>query len=161
MKVYITYDRYRGGKWFYIHQITTKFSEVKKNYKKTLMDFISCALDNYHSFQIQIVNITTDEYEKLKQSVNDCIESNDVYDIMVKIYNQCLWGEYEDTNSQVYTDCLLCTDGCSDNVDLVDFWIKYKNLNSNDRATIMNAIYQDDNLYQKVLKKYINKTFTI
>ena len=155
MKVYITYDRYEHNEWFNIFQITTKMSEVRKEYKKNLIDFISYGPDDCHSYQIQIVDLTKEEYELLKNHINDTIEYNEdeCMELMEKIYDECRWCHYPNSN------CLVSTDGCSDNVDMIDFWIEYKGLDENDRDQIEEDIYNDETLYQKVLKKYINHTF--
>lgn len=154
MKVYITYDRYEHDEWFNIYQITTKMSEVRKEYKKNLIDFISYGPDDCHSYQIQIVDLTKEEYELLKSHVDNTIEDDDEFmELMIKIYDECRWCHYPDSN------CLISTDGCSDNVDMVDFWIEYKGLDENDRDQIEEDIYNDETLYQKVLKKYINQTY--
>ncbi len=154
MKVYITYDRYEHDEWFNIYQITTKMSEVRKEYKKNLIDFISYGPDDCHSYQIQIVDLTKEEYELLKSHVDNTIDDDDEFmELMIKIYDECRWCHYPDSN------CLISTDGCSDNVDMVDFWIEYKGLDEDDRDQIEEDIYNDENLYQKVLKKYINNTY--
>ena len=157
MKVYITYDRYEHNEWFNIYQITTKMSEVRKEYKKNLIDFITYGPDDCHSYQIQIVDLTKEEFELIKNHIDNTVgyddNDDDLMKLMEKIYDECRWCQYTDTN------CLLCTDGCSDYVDMVDFWIEYKGLDENDRDQIEDDIYNDDTLFQKVLKKYINYTY--
>ena len=150
MKVYITYDRYEYNEYFNIYQITTRMSEVRKDYKKNLIDFISYRPDDCHSYQIQIVNLTKKEYELLKSHVDNTIDDDDEFmELMIKIY--------EDPDS----DCLICTDGCSDNNELVNFWIEYNGLDEYDEDQIEEDLNNDGTFYDKVLKKYINYTYQI
>ena len=157
MKIYLIYDRYEHDEWFSVYHVCKTKSEVKKVYKQDLIDFISYGPDDCHSFQCMIVeDISKEEYELLKKSENGNLtdsEEDQFNELMVRINDNCIWCQYPDTN------CLFCTDGCSDNVDLVDYWIEYKGLDENDRDQIEEDIYNDENLYHKVLKKYINHTF--
>jgi len=152
MKVYITYDRYEHNEWFNLYQVTTKMSEVRKDYKKNLIDFITYGPDDCHSYQIQIVNLTKEEYELLKNHIDNTIEYDDkCMELMTKIYEE----------SDPDSNCILFTDGCSDWIDMVDFWIEYKGLDENDRDQIEEDIQNDETLFQKVLKKYINFTYQL
>jgi hypothetical protein len=131
-------------------------SEVRKEYKKNLIDFISYGPDDCHSYQIQIVDLTEKEFELIKNHIDDTIEEDEddeLMKLMIKIYGECRWCQYPNSN------CLICTDGCSDWVDMIDFWIDYKGLDPNDRDQIEEGIYNDENLKLKVLKKYINYTY--
>ena len=154
MVVYLTYDRYEHNEWFNIYQITTRMSEVKKEYKKNLIDFITYGPDDCHSYQIQVVELNKKEFELIKNHIDDTIEEDEddeLMKLMIQIYENC----DEDSN------CLLFTDGCSDWVDMIDFWIEYKGLDENDRDQIEEDIQNDETLFQKVLKKYINETYKL
>lgn len=156
MKVYITYDRYEHNEWFYIYQVTHKLSEVIRDYKKNLKDFISYGPDDCHSYQIQIVNLPKERIENLKTKDNYPIESgDDLYYLMEAIYKNCDFGP--DTKN-----CLLQTDG-SDNFELVDFWIEENNLDPDevDRDELESEIFDNVDLYNEVLNKYIDKYYII
>jgi len=155
MNVYITYDRYEHNEWFNVYQVTNRISEVRKDYKKHLMDFIGYGPDDCHSYQIQVLQMTKQEYLCFKYIIENKSDSEEFDKLMEMVYDECIPCHYDDTN------CLLSTDGCSDNVDLIDFWIEYKGLDENDRDQIEEDIYNDEDLYYKVLKKYISQTYQI
>ena len=156
MKVYITYDRYENDEWFYIYQITTKMSEVKRDYKDNLKSFIEYGHDDCHGYQIQVVNLIKDEYELLKNYVDDTIENNAVDELMAKIYDECRWCHYPDTN------CLLSPDGCSDFVEMIEFWIdSHNNLGPEDYDNIEAQLQDDDKFFDKVLNSYIDKEYAL
>lgn len=157
MKVYITYDRYEHDEWFNLYQITTKMSEVRKEYKKNLIDFISYGPDDCHSYQIQIVDLTKEEYELLKSHIDDTVEDEDeVMELMIRIYEECVPCQYPNSN------CLISTDGCSDNWELVHYYGKKKGLDTEDDDVyyeVEEELFGDNDLYEQELEKYINDTY--
>jgi len=168
MKVYITYDRYEHNEWFSVYEITNDINELKKNYKEHLIDFISYGPDDCHQYQIQEVDMTEEEYEFVKGLVdqNEDPESNKTEEdalldeIMEGIYNECN-----------RSNCLLSTDGCSDNVDVVHFYLQFELGLDQDETDpeeyeekfdeINELFNEDSNLYQKTLKEYIDVTYDI
>lgn len=162
MKVYITYDRYEHNEWFYIYQITNKINEVRKDLKKNLTDFIGYGPDDCHSYQIQVVNLTNNEVEKLTTQVKNSIEYGDnLYDLMCNIYKKCNFGPNT-------TNCLLSTDGCSDNVELVYFYMREQGIDVDNKtpeeledlfSEYEEIVYGDNDLYNEVLDKYIDETY--
>jgi len=162
MKVYITYDRYEYNEWFYIYQITNKINEVRKDLKKNLTDFIGDGPDDCHSYQIQVVNLTEDKVEKLKTKVQYPIEYGDeLYELMCKIYKRCDFGP-------TTTNCLLSTDGCSDNVELVYFYMREQGIDVDNKtpeeledlfSKYEHIVHGNNDLYNEVLYKYIDETY--
>ena len=153
MKVYITYDMYEHAEWFDIYQVTTKMSEVKKDYKKNLFEFLSYGPDDCHSYQIQIVDLTEEEYKLLSSQVGKVINSTNkevVYELMERISDDCLWCQYDDTN------CLLCTDGSTD-IDNLGDSLRTQGLDDDE----IEQIYNDEDQYKKQLKKYIDKVYIL
>ena len=75
-------------------------SEVKKDYKKNLLDFLSYGPDDCHSYQIQIVDLTKEDYRLLSSQVGKTIDytNKEVYELMKRIGDDCLWCQYDDTN---------------------------------------------------------------
>ena len=153
MKFYITYDMYEHDEWlFNIYQITPKMSEVKKDYKKNLLDFLNYGPDACHSYQIQIVDLTEEDYKLLSSQVGKIIDSTDkeVCELMKRIGDECTWCQYDDTN------CLLCTDGCTD-IDNLDDSLRNQGLDDDE----IEQIYYDEDQYKKQLKKYIDETYVL
>ena len=161
MKVYITYDRYEHDEWFNVFQITDSLDEVRKDYKKNLIDFISYGPDDCHSYQIQVVDMGKADYDHLKELIlnqEDTIEDGELYNIMVNIYNDCRWTHYPNSN------CLLSTDGCSDNVDVVKFYMEENGLDPEDDDLYYEneeELFDNNALYQEMLAKYIDTTYQI
>lgn len=152
MKFYITYDMYEHDEWFNIYQITPKMSEVKKDYKKNLLDFLNYGPDACHSYQIQIVDLTEEDYKLLSSQVGKTIDPTNkkVYELMKRIGDDCIWCQYDDTN------CLLCTDGCTD-IDNLDDSLRNQGLDDDE----IEQIYYDEDQYKKQLKKYIDQTYVL
>lgn len=152
MKFYITYDMYEHDEWFNIYQITLKMSEVKKDYKKNLLDFLSYGPDDCHSYQIQIVDLTEEDYKLLSSQVGKIIDptNKEVYELMKRIGDDYIWCQYDDTN------CLLCTDGCTD-IDNLDDSLRNQGLDDDE----IEQIYYDEDQYKKQLKKYIDETYIL
>lgn len=164
MKVYITYDRYERDEWYNIYHVTTDKEESIKHCKEEdLPNFISYGPDDYHSFQIQEVEMTQEEYEQFKSWVDDDSQSLENYgdkssDLFKKMY------EYFDRlgDPKYRSEIILSTDGCSDNVDIVHFYGKQKGLDTSDDNIyydIEEELFNDEELYKKVLKDYINNTY--
>lgn len=158
MKVYITYDRYERNEWFNIYQITTKMSEVKKDYKKNLFDFISYGPDDCHSFQVQIVEMTKQEYEQFMSWINEDQSLEDRGSNSSELFNKMV-EIYEKVNEN---NTLLMTDGCSDNGDIIHYYGSKKGLDTDDDDIyyeVQEELLSDDDLFRKVLKNYINDTY--
>ena len=164
MKVYITYDRYERDEWYNIFHVTTDREESIKHCKEVdLPDFISYGPDDCHSFQIQEVEMTQEEYEQFKSWVDDDSQSLENYgdessDLFKKMY------EYFDRlgDPKFRSEILLSTDGCSDNVDIVHFYGKQKGLDTTDDDIyydLEEELFNDEELYDKVLKQYIEETY--
>lgn len=162
MKVYITYDRYEDDEWFYVYQFTNDLNEVKRDYKDNLKHFIEYGPDDCHSYQIQVLNMTKSEYLHTKKVLEDSnfgeneVEVSDEFiDFMTQTFDDCRWCHYSDTN------CLLCTDGCSDLIDMTDFWIEKNGLDPNDEDDIRDKLIDDEVFYNKVFDEYFDEVYKI
>jgi hypothetical protein len=162
MKVYIIYDRYERDEWFSIDYVGTDRNEsIKKFKEECLPDFISYGPDDCHSYQLQEVEMTQEQYDtftkwiKEGQSLeNYGRESSDLFKFMVNLYDE--------TGVVGNTSVLLSTDGCSDYIDMIHFYGKSKGLDTEDDEVfeeLQEELYNDEELYQKVLKKYIKKYY--
>ena len=162
MKVYITYDRYERDEWYNIYHITTDRDEAIKHCKeKDLFDFISYGPDDCHSFQLQEVEMTKEQYDTLttwineKQNLEDCDkDSSDLFKFMVDLFDRT--GVAGDKSR------IISTDGCSDNDDIVHFYGGLKGLDTKDDDIyydLSEELFNDEALYEKILKEYINKTY--
>ena len=162
MKVYITYDRYERDEWYNIYYVTTDKEESIKHCKEEdLIDFISYGPDDCHSFQIQEVEMTTEEYKQFNSWVDDDSQSLENYgdkssDLFKKMYN------YYDKLGEPGYEVILSTDGCTDNVDLIHFYGTQNGLDTEDDEVyyeVQEELFNDEELYLKVLKDYINETY--
>jgi hypothetical protein len=164
MRVYITYDRYERDEWYNIYHLSTDREESIKHCKEVdLPDFISYGPDDCHSFQIQEVEMTPEEYEQFKSWVDDDSQSLENYgdkssDLFKKMY------EYFDRTGdpKFRSEIILSTDGCTDNVDIVHYYGKQKGLNTKDDDIyydLEEELFNDEELYNKILKDYINDTY--
>ena len=162
MKVYITYDRYERDEWYNIFFVTTDRNEAIKHCKEVdLPDFISYGPDDCHSFQLQEVEMAPEEYEQFKSWVEDDSQSlenlgNGSSELFKKMYN------YYDKIDEPGYETLISTDGCTDNVDLIHFYGRQKGLDTKDSEVyyeVQEELFEDEELYKKVLKDYINETY--
>jgi hypothetical protein len=161
MKIYITYDRYECNEWFNIYHVSTKRSESIKHCKEVdLVDFISYGPDDCHSFQLQVVEMTKQEYEQFMEwygKEGDSTledhgdESSDLFNKMVEIFENSSWDDY-----------LISTDGCSDNVELIHYYGSKKGLDTEDDDIyyeVQEELFSDENLYEQELKDYIKNNY--
>lgn len=162
MKVYITYDRYERDEWYNIYHVSTDREESIKHCKEEdLFNFISYGPDDCHSFQLQEVEMTEEQYNTLMkwieegQSLENYGESSsDLFKFMVDLFDKT--GVAGDTSR------IISTDGCSDNVDIVHYYGSQKGLDTKDDDIyyeLEEELFDDEDLYKKVLKDYINKTY--
>jgi hypothetical protein len=165
MKVYITYDRYEHNEWFSVYHISLDKEESIKHCKEVdLVNFLSYGPDDCHSFQLQEVEMTQEQYEQLLKWNKDDTQSlesygdksSDYYNFMYDLYN----GQYE-------TDTIISTDGCSDFYEIITYYgVFYKgedvedfNYDSDNFDDYQEELCNDEDLFEKVLKEYINDTY--
>lgn len=155
MNVYVTYDRYENDEWFSVYNIETNKQRAIRHFKEIdLPDFISYGPDDCHSFQLQVVEMTKQEYLRFCKLNNENDEpynlSAEFEQIMIDVFKECNWQ-----NDNV----LLCTDGCSDSIEIINYYCMINNLDKNNYEVTDNVakiLYEDKELYQKILKDYIN-----
>lgn len=162
MKVYITYDRYERDEWYNIYHVSTDRDESIKHCKEEdLVNFISYGPDDCHSFQLQEVEMTKKQYDTLMKWIeedqsleNYGADSSDFFKFMVDLFDE--------TGVVGNTSTIISTDGCSDNNDIVHFYGSQKGLDTEDDDVyydLEEELFNDEDLYEKVLKDYINKTY--
>lgn len=160
LNVYITYDRYEHDEWYSVYSIETNKRRAIKQCKKDLFDFISYGPDDCHSFQLQRVQMTKEEHKRLCELVNkkdyvefDKGEEGELKKILMDIFDKCNWGD---------EDVIIFTDGCSDNVDLIEFYCARHGISPDDEDAIdevENLLNNDTDLYEETLRKYISATY--
>ena len=162
MKVYITYDRYERDEWYNMFYISTNKEDSIKHCKEIdLPDFISYGPDDCHSFQLQEVEMTKEQYDTFMKWVNEDqslenygSKSSELFKFMVDIFDET------DVVGNVTT--IISTDGCTDNVDIVHYYGNKKGLDTEDDEIFYDLeteLFSDEKLYEKILKEYINDTY--
>ena len=161
MNVYITYDRYEHNEWFQIYRVETNKKRALKLCKEVdLPKFIEYGPDDCHSFQLQKIEISKNDYKLLCELIknNDVVEcygskKSKLEEFMIDIYDKCDWhGE----------NVLLATDGCSDVYDAVKFYCEHNGLNYEDddiRKQAEDILFNDNNKFSNVLKEYIKRHY--
>ncbi len=151
MNVYITYDRYEHNEWLSIYTIETNRQRAIKKFKEEdLPGFLGYGPDDCHSFQLQCVKMSKPLYEKLlkwNESSEKCDEKN-LEELLIAIYNE---------EEEFEVETLYSTDG-SDNWDLLRFYASINGLdydNDDVAEEIQEKLFNNDELYNEVLKKYI------
>lgn len=167
MYVYITYDRYERNEWFSVSRIETNKARAMKSFvNEDLPDFIGYGPDDCHSFQLQRVWMSGKDHKKLCWLIENEGHLNkeqeeELKEILIAIYDE------DDTDDRFYDfETIYSTDGCSDNVELIDFYMAnydYEILDGEDeydtRDRISNLVYNNEELYNEVLKKYIKANY--
>lgn len=162
MKVYITYDRYERDEWFNIFRVGTDREEsIRLCKEQDLVDFISYGPDDCHSFQLQEIEMTQEEYDQFKKWVeedpnpeNFGKSSSELFKFMVELFDS--------TGVMGDDSVIISTDGCTDNVDVIHFYGKQKGLDTTDDDIyydLEEELFNDEELYEKVLKEYINDVY--
>ena len=162
MKVYITYDRYERDEWYNIYNVSTNRDEAIKHCKETdLPDFISYGPDDCHSFQLQEVEMTEEQYDAFMkwyeedQSLeNYGAKSSELFKFMVDIFDEA------ETVSSVNT--IISTDGCTDNIDIVHYYGEVNGLDTEDDEVyyeVQEELFNDEDLYKRTLKDYIDANY--
>jgi hypothetical protein len=135
---------------------TNKQRAIEKCKKKHLPDFISYGPDDCHSFQLQKVVMPKKDYERLCYLVEHettgmgSNEEKELREILIEIHNNCDWND----NSSV----LICTDGCSDVWDTIEFYCEQNGIDYNnyeEQERVQELLFENDELFQKVLADYI------
>ena len=155
MNVYITYDRYERNEWLSVYHIEKNRERAIKHFKEEdLIDFLSYGPDDCHTFQLQRVVLSSEQYKRLLFLVeNDGAEhpeyGKELEELLIRFYE-------EDEEFEPLT--LYSTDGCSDNWELVEFYCEMENLDPEDddhKEMAQEILFNDDEIYTRVLKEYI------
>lgn len=160
MFVYITYDRYERDEWYSISHIETNKKRALKHFlDEDLPDFISYGPDDCHSFQLQKVWLSKDEYLKLCH-INEEGSDEDVKEFLMPIYNE---DGYD-------VETIASTDGCSDLYEMMEYYrdnyllhdpnVIELNLDDDELDSLAyENLYNDEELFEAVLKEYIKKYY--
>lgn len=167
MKVYIIYDRYERDEYFCVDYIGTRKSEsIKKFKEECLPDFLKCNPDDCHSYQLQVVEMTTKQYEQLLDWYNDpkmSLEEGPYYDFMCEVYEQSDWSNTG--------NILRGTDGYSEYPNIVRYYgvvvkgkdskkvIKLDWIFTDEYEDLYEELMNDDDLFERMCKDYIKYNF--
>lgn len=163
MKVYITYDRYERDEWYNVYYISTSKKDSIKHCKEVdLVNFISCGPDDCHSFKLQEVEMTKEQYNQLMKWFDDDSVSLENYGEDSSDYFKFMFDLYDQTGVVGNKSVIISTDGCTDNIDIIHFYGKENRLDTTDDDVyyeVEEKLFSDETLYDEVLKKYINETY--
>ena len=151
MRVYITYDRYEHDEWLSIYTIeTNKQRAIKKFKEEDLPSFLGYGPDDCHSFQLQKVEMSKSLYDNLLKwnESSDKYDEENLKELLIAIF---------DEEEEFEVETLYSTDG-SDNWDLLRFYASINGLDYDEddvAEEIQEKLFNNDELYNEVLKKYI------
>jgi hypothetical protein len=151
VRVYITYDRYEHDEWLSIYTIeTNKQRAIKKFKEEDLPSFLGYGPDDCHSFQLQKVEMSKSLYDNLLKwnGSSDKYDEENLKELLIAIF---------DEEEEFEVETLYSTDG-SDNWDLLRFYASINGLDYDDddvAEEIQEKLFNNDELYNEVLKKYI------
>lgn len=173
MKVYIIYDRYECNEWFSVDYIGTRKSEsIRKFKEECLPRFLEYGPDDCHSYQLQVVDMTKEQYEQLlkwdkdpdQKLENYGNKSSDYFNWMCELFD--LTGCVDQQNM-----ILMSTDGCSEYSNIVRYYgIVVKGLTndvvdtydwvfSDEYDEYYEELMNDDDLFERMCKEYIKYNF--
>lgn len=158
MKVYLVYDCYDNGEWFEVHHVCRSMVELRKTYKQDILDFIMYGPDDLHSFQCQVVNVTSSEYELLKEyELKNTTPKINVDDPKIKeTFNDLMSRIFDELNDNNFVFGVDYDDDISESVD---YYISMNKLDPNDKDNILDQMYDDDDFFRDVVKTYIDDTY--
>lgn len=159
MNVYITYDRYEHNEWLSVYHIETNKQRAIKHFRETdLIDFLSYGPDDCHSFQLQKVVLSKSQYDKLCYLVETEKDCESCYEQELKEMLIAFFEEDEEYD----VETLASTDGCSDNIELAEYYCDKLGIDEEDedkREEIKEKVWNDEELYLKVLKEWIKLNY--
>lgn len=156
MKVYIIYDRYERDEWYQVYYIGLNRQEsVKKFKEEELPSFLEYGPDDCHSFQLQEVKMTKEQYEHF-MSLNP-IEHEIYYDENDELFN-IMYDIYDSGEKVIFS-----TDGVTDNYEIFKLFMHLvypKVEEGSDRYyDLQMEFYNSDEDYHAWMKVYINATY--
>lgn len=173
MRVYICYDRYEHNEWFNVYYVGTDREESVRHCKETdLPDFLCYGPDDCHSFQLVEVDIPEQMIKQLfdwKETIGCCEnveEDREYYNFMCDLYD-----DFYNNDDMEFIGNIISTDGCSDYYEIVRYYsVFYKNKDTEDVYEhdfvfsdefdeYMEELQDDDDLWEKVMKEYIQDTY--
>lgn len=169
MNVYVIYDRYERDEWLSVYAIeTNKKRAIKKFKEESLIDFLSYGPDDCHSFQLQRVWMEREQYKRFCYLVeNETSDSQNPDNQELKELLIAMFNEDFDKFDEIET--IFSTDGCSDNVEVVDFYMEnyiINDINEDDyddeddyKYAVMDKLYNDDKLYDEIIRAYIKASY--
>lgn len=156
MNVYITYDRYEHDEWLSVHHIETNMQRAIKHFKEEdLPDFLEYGPDDCHSFQLQKIQMTKKQYERLCELVNAEApsanyedESAELKELLIRIF---------DEDEEFCVETIFQTDGCSDYWEMLKYYCEENGLlyDDDDEQEEAQERLQDDELFKKTIREYI------
>ena len=160
MKVYLTYFRYDRGEYYSIYNLDTSLQRSVKSWKENdLPNFLGYGPDDVSQLYLVKCDLTKDEVQLIKDFMESGKEyDKDFYDLMEQLHDR---NEeiYSTTGDECWSVVEFVCEYCRTNLLFVEFHNYYSTLNFNDedelRDQIQELIFNDDDLWDKVLKKYI------
>ena len=163
MKVYLTYYRYDRGESYSIYNMDTNLQKSLKSLKETdLPNFLGYGPDDVSQLYLVKCELTKSEVQLIKDFMTSTEDYNkDFYELMEKVhtYSEELWST---TGDEVWSVVEFVCEYCRTSV-LYNLMSQYiPSLNFQDeyelKEQISEIIFDDDELWEEVLKLYI-KTY--
>ena len=156
MNVYITYDRYECNEWLSVYHIETNRQRAIKHCKEEdLIDFISYGPDDCHSFQLQKVVMSKEQYKRFCYMVEhegdpEANPDEELKKMLISIF---------DEDAQWESEIIIQTDGCSDAFEVAKFYCEKNGIDIEDEEYIEDDVcemlFDDDELFEQYLREYI------
>lgn len=149
MNVYITYDRYEHDEWYSIYRIETNCRRAMKAFKtEDLMSFLDYGPDDCHSFQLQRVVMSAEQYRALLY-LYEYGSEQDITDFMIPIFDE---EEFE-------VDTIYSTDGCTDNCEILQMFAEEYGLDIDDWTGVTDYVDTHEEEFYAVMRKYISMNY--
>ena len=160
MKIYLTYFRYDRGETYTIYNLDTSFQRSLKSLKETdLPNFLGYGPDDVSQLYLVKCNLTKSEIQIIKDFMESDEEyDKDFWDLMKKI-DDCTEELYCTSGDEVWSVVDFVCEYCKTYILFDEFHSHYSTLNFDDedelKEQIQEIIFNDDKLWEKILKKYI------
>lgn len=160
MKVYLTYFRYDRGESYSVYHIDTNLNRSVKSWKKEdLPNFLGYGPDDVSQLYLVRCNLKKSEIQLIKDYMESDEEYNkDFYDLMERVHEDneefcCTTGD------EVWEVVNFVCEYCRTYILYSEMSEFIPTLNFDDedelRDQIQEIIFDDDDLWETVLKKYI------
>ena len=164
MKVYLTYFRYDRGESYSIYNLDTSFQRSWKSLKETdLPNFLGYGPDDVSQLYLVKCDLTKSEVQVLTDYMNSNKDyDKDFFELMKKVdtFSEELWNT---TGEEVWSVVEFVSEYCKTYLlyNLMSKYIPSLNFNDEDelKEQISEIIFEDDTLWDEVLKIYIKNNY--